>query len=216
MQYKEGNHLNFNNQRDIPLPDGKLKENLDLLKSCMAGIGDMVEMSRGMHVGSNDGKDCDINIIAMSLFNNVEYYVLKAALASKSEIPSDRIWRQGKTFECPCLKKNGGFDDLEINKAYIRCSAYDLYQAIMRGKIRTDSNSPYEVVFLMSSMEVISFISDDLKGAVILYDDSDIVQLIKAGKSQAEIKTILDNGIIPSSTLADSIRNEMISILFGK
>ncbi len=191
------------------LPDGKLKENLDLLKSCMAGIGDMVEMSRGMHVGSNDGKDCDINIIAMSLFNNVEYYVLKAALASKSEIPSDRIWRQGKTFECPCLKKNGGFDDLEINKAYIRCSAYDLYQAIMRGKIRTDSNSPYEVVFLMSSMEVISFISDDLKGAVILYDDSDIVQLIKAGKSQAEIKTILDNGIIPSSTLADSIRNDL-------
>ncbi|MFZ2656613.1 MAG: DEAD/DEAH box helicase family protein [Victivallales bacterium] len=190
-------------------PDGKLKENIEILKSYMNGIGDIVEMARGKHVGSNDGKDCDINIIAMSLFNNVEYYVLKAALASDKEIESDRIWKSGMAFEWPCLKKDGGFVDLEINKAYIRCSAYDLYQAIMRGIIRSDSNCHYEVVFLMSSMEVIRFISDDLKDAIIIYDESPIVQYIKSGKSQAEIKKLIDNGKIPSSTLSDRIRNDL-------
>ncbi len=185
-------------------PQGDLKDNIDSLRSSFNGIGETIELPRGKHVGSNDGKDCDVTIIAMSLFSNVEFYTLKAALVSDSEISSNRIWK--KPFIMPNYQKGGGFADLEINQAYIRCLAYDLYQALMRGKIRTDSNSNYEAIIIMSSLEVVSFVSEDLKGAIIDYDQSEIVEMIKSGKSQSEINKKLQDGKTSPSTIADQVR----------
>ena len=104
-----------------------------------------MHLTRGRVTGSNAARECDIGVVAMSIFTTLSNYVLKTCVATGAqEIAADRIWRRGR----PKMML-GRFEDEAIDAQYRRQYVDELYQAVMRGIVRMDTSAHYRVwVFL--------------------------------------------------------------------
>ena len=166
----------------------KLEKNINEIEQFIKEFSSKIDhLYRGSHIGSNKGIKANINIIAMSIFNTVEYYVLRAALASGKEISADKIWNQNEMFQSPKFKNNGGFAEPLINNAYIRSVTHHLYQAIMRGKIRSSSDAKYCCLFMISSVEVIALLKSYLPESSVEFEGSMVIQLLEDGYGLQDI-----------------------------
>ena len=166
--------------------DKELKENLGRLQSELNSLDlNIIDMYRGEHIGSNKARDAVLCAVAMSLFNNLSYYVLRTALVNNCDIPPEQIWK--KKFNTPHMKSNGGFCNYDIQKTYCRTLVVDLYQTIMRGCVRVNPDAKYNVICTLSGPDVINILKEELPGAQFRYEHADVVDAIMAGESKAEI-----------------------------
>jgi len=165
-------------------------DNLDRLRKRLIATGtEVIVMNRGEHKGSNKGRKGRVNAICMSMFNTVPYYVLRTALATGNEIPVAKIWRN--KFKSPSMKKNGGFNNGDIQLTYCRSLTVDLYQTIMRGCIRINPTVEYDVVCVVKGLDIITLLKGEFPGARLVYDESWIVDELAKGKSDAEITQMM-------------------------
>lgn len=175
-----------------------LAANVEELSNRLEESGsELIVMNRGEHIGSNKGREAVVNAVCMSLFNPLSYYVLRAALVSGDGIQSSRIWQT--LFKTPLMKKNCGFTDERIQETYTRCVVVDLYQTIMRGCIRNYSDAEYNVICVISGTEIISILQEELLGAKFHFDDSWMLDMLIDGKSDAEIVSLMPDGISKSA-----------------
>lgn len=151
---------------------------------------DILEGFHGSIIGSNLYKDCDSAIMATSLFTSVEDYALRAAVANKEDINTNRIWKQSGKKLVPHMKL-GGFVDNKINLEFKRYYSDIMYQYIMRGNIRIDSNADHSVFCCVGGFENVLELSRLLPGAKIIPidDNSKILGLVEAYE---KIKAIHD------------------------
>ena len=173
--------------------DKELKEHLTILEQELNDLDlNIIDMCRGEHIGSNKAKDAVLCAIAMSLFNNVSYYVLRTALVNHCDIQPERIWK--RKFYLPHMKRNGGFCDYDIQKTYCRALVVDLYQTIMRGCVRVDPEAEYNVICTISGPDIIHILHEELPGASFNYDHAKVIDAIMEGKNKKDIQS--ETGIL--------------------
>lgn len=147
----------------------------------------IIDLSRGQHIGSNAGREGDSALLTMSLFTTVSDYALRAAVYSQRDIPESAIFDRKNKMIVPKIKKNGHFSHDAINDQYIRTLERDLYQAIMRGKIRDNPNAAYTVVALVSSPAVVEILKEDMPSVSVELVGDDVYNLYLEGFSESEI-----------------------------
>jgi hypothetical protein len=166
--------------------DKDLKENIEQLEQELGTLNlNIIEMYRGEHIGSNKAKNAVLCAIAMSLFNNLSYYVLRTALVNHNDIPAKHIWKT--VFRSPHMKSNGGFANPDIQQTYCRALVVDLYQTIMRGCVRINPEAEYHVICTVSGPDIIAILQNELMDANFHYEYSDIINALWAGESKIEI-----------------------------
>ena len=90
-------------------------------------------------------------------------------------------------FKKPLMSRSGGYVDPAIQRIFVLSSAYDIEQAVMRGRIRENPTIPYTACVLASSLDVVSALTRKFTGANFTFDDSWIVEQIQAGDSIADV-----------------------------
>lgn len=167
--------------------DTVLKENITRLRDELRNRAhvNLIEMNRGEHIGSNKGRLAQVTAVCMSLFNNIAYYVLRTALVTHSDVLSENIWNE--RFKYPAMKRNGGFSFPALQLSYCRAIAIDLYQTIMRGCIRDNPSERYKVICILSGLDIITVLQEELPGAVFHYENEEIVRALLEGTSDSEI-----------------------------
>ncbi len=145
----------------------------------------LVSMSRGEHIGSNKGREGDANVVAMSLFTRLSDYVLRAAIAYDKNIDADAIWTHDK--KGPRWSRAGGFADKRIQYAFVRQVVSDLYQTIMRGRIRSDAKAEYQVICLLTGYDCISVLEKLLPEATFDYPFRYYMDMLMNGKAKNEV-----------------------------
>lgn len=161
-----------------------------------------VIMQRGEHIGSNLGKQCNKAVIAMSIFTTVANYALRASIVNDKEIPEGEIFDVYQGHPYPAYDGNG-FRNKDINHQFILAVERDLYQAIMRGCIREDNTNSYDVVALIESYSVISYLMNDLPGVKIIAEDNNILNLFLQGHTISQIKKETNK---PQSTISSAVQ----------
>jgi len=163
----------------------KIQSQVANLIMTIAGKGcSITYLPRGQHIGSNKGMAAESTIITMSLFTTVADYVLRACVFNDTDIAHEEIFNEQGM---PKFNKNGHWDNAMIQDQYIRTLERDLYQAILRGCIRNNPATDYNVIALISSPEIISTLQEDLPDAKIVLSDEPVIQMYLDGKSEPEI-----------------------------
>lgn len=172
--------------------DGEAKKTAEAVEGALTAIGcDVINMTRGEHIGSNKGREAEANLICMSLFTDVSDYALRASLYYGTEIAEADIYgtqqrQDGKTFDYVKLNR-GGFTHSQMRDVMTREMERDLYQTIMRGCIRDSADADYTVVAVVSEPATIQTLADDLPGATITCVGDDVITLWLEGKTNDEI-----------------------------
>jgi hypothetical protein len=130
---------------------GELAEKVDKLTSWIGDNvnGEHVRLSRGRIVGSNEASHCDVAVIVSSIFTSVSDYVLRCALSEGNEVRSGRIWKLSDdgTYHPDMYH---GFNDPGIDLAFRRQYVNELYQTMMRIRLRRYDQEPYHVFAFIS------------------------------------------------------------------
>lgn len=173
-------------------------KNYESLKKKIIAIGaNVTELVRSQNVGTNKGRKCNHTVISMSLFTDVADYVLRACVFNDCEIPFHEIWK-GYDVETAAEKKslriksNNSWQNPLIQDQYIRSLERDLYQTIMRGRIRDDSDAEYYVTALISNENVLATLAEDLPEANFRLPDSKTIEFLLQGYKESEIKQQLE------------------------
>lgn len=185
----------FQNKTPVPVVD-------TLIKIADKNCVNCVVMQRGEHIGSNSGKQCNKAIIAMSIFTTIPDYALKASIVNDKEIPGEEIFDSYQGRNYPAYGRDG-FRNKDINKQFILAVERDLYQAIMRGCIRENNTNSYDVIALIESYSVISYLMNDLQGVKIITEDDDILNLFLQGYTNFQIQKLTNK---PQSTVSSAVQ----------
>jgi len=171
--------------------DLDLKKNIEeLRKRLLEQKVKLIEMSRGEHIGSNKGRLAQVNAVCMSLFNNIAYYVLRTALVNHQQIRNNEIWRI--PFSTPSMKANGGFTSPKIQQTYCRAIVVDLYQTILRGCIRDNAVEQYNAICVVSGLDIISVLQEELPGATFHFENEEVVDALLKGESESSIVKLME------------------------
>lgn len=180
------NVLIFNN-KDLSNKENIQKNIQNYIKYLQSKECSVVTLPRGQHIGSNLGRECSQTVIAMSLFSTVFDYALRASIFNDSEISESEIFRKTEKGQYFIKFSHGKFQNKLINDMYLRSVQRDLYQAILRGCIRDNSEAVYKVICLISSNQIVKLLKQDLPSAEIILIGQDIFQMYSQGYSEEEI-----------------------------
>lgn len=151
----------------------------------------VILLPRGLHVGSNAGRTSQFTVVAMSLFRTVSAYALQTAIYHNEEIETERIWGEavfsGKKVLIPKFCRDGSFADKKINLQYLKTLERDLYQAIMRGCIRENSDAEYHVIALINIPQLVNLLKIDLPECCIHFLENEVLNLYFQGYTESEI-----------------------------
>jgi hypothetical protein len=143
--------------------DVNFKEIQDLQSFLSTNVeGGHVSLPRGKITGSNAARDCDVAIVACSIFTSVSDYVLRCALVEDRDITWDRIWDKdinGNLSPKMCR----GFCDEGIDLAFRRQYAEELYQTLMRIRARSYKNQECHVFAFISDYWLLEELSRILR-----------------------------------------------------
>jgi len=132
-----------------------------------ADKADMVA-SRGTDTrGSNEFIGCDMIVLRMALFTDINDYALRAALGSGVEIPVSEIWKKTADSVRPNMHKSG-FVNPSLQIAAHRQIVDELYQAILRTGVRRYDSGTYTAVCMLPDDLSVSLLRDLLPGAGIV------------------------------------------------
>lgn len=195
-------HKNMDNKQEM------LKHFNDMKEAITAKGGEIIELTRSQNVGSNEGRECKHTIISVALFTTVCDYVLKASVVNDCEIGRDEIWREGTSkygIKWKVLKfnKNNMWDNPLIQDQYERTLERDIYQTIMRGCIRDDSQAEYHATALIATPKILATLADDLPKAKFHLASNEVIDLLLKGYSEKEI---VDETKLKQSTVAKQIK----------
>lgn len=187
LNVKEAERVLIFSNKDLS-NKARIVANLDDLRNILAERNCIIkDLPRGKHIGSNEGIKCSSSLIAMSLFSTVTDYVLRASIYHNRELSEAEIYNKyGETYS-PRFKVNGDFISEEVNEIYHRTLERDLYQAILRGCIRSDSSAEYKAIALVASPIVVQTLQEDMPKATITMIGMDVPNLYFEGYSEAEI-----------------------------
>jgi len=126
--------------------------------------------------GSNEFIDCDMIIMRMALFTDINDYALRAALGSQGPILATDIWMNARGTARPNISKHG-FMNASLQIAAHRQTVDELYQAILRIGVRRYDGGKYTAICTLP---------DDLSVALLgeLLPEAKIVQHNFTGESK--------------------------------
>lgn len=128
--------------------------------------GDM-EAHRGTGTrGSNDFIECDMMVIRMALFTDINDYALRAALGSGGSIKAEDIWKKTEKAIRPNMHKTG-FVHPSLQVAAHRQMVDELYQAILRIGVRRYDGGKYTAVCTLPDDLSVALLTELLPGAEI-------------------------------------------------
>ncbi|MBT3375639.1 MAG: hypothetical protein HN976_31660 [Lentisphaerae bacterium] len=157
--------LNKDGKKKLPLVADLVRQGSDVLRP------ELVILERGKILGSNEANHCDVAVICTSIFTSVSDYALRTALAEGGPVGADRIWKYFRRGKAP-LMKSDGFVDSGLNDTFRRHYANELYQYLMRIRLRTYKNENCHAFFFCSGYWLLRELDRMLPGFSVEGDGS--------------------------------------------